>query len=424
MSLFKLVLQDATPLDESPYPSYLVMLTGAQILDFMNNRYVDIDPLHQRGKTAATKTKQSQVVHSLKKNRDHIQGLVDDLRTITSEYGRNAAVFPPIWMNARRDDNNSPRVEYNLETKEIAISTQLLVVDGWHRSLAIKEAAREGLIKPDRKFMCCITDSPLGWEAVEFRKLNAAGMPVLPARIAWVSAPHETSWHRAAYEFATRNWYFHQNGEYNFETIKSNISSSSSFYCSFLAIANGFASSPNITSSLWDDGSLIPTNASHMELVVEFMNGFWNYVVAVRPELGFLNHQDRAQTRQDVPLLVNNLMAQCLVWCGPQLVRSMATSVTSMKDRLLELKAHPDRMSSLFKHLTRLATKHNGLDLFSSKSPIFQTYLNTRGTWERNDFGMRKDVFNRLITTLGIDKPNSVVIVTKKNLVLKQEFSS
>lgn len=397
----------ANPMDDGPYPSYLVILTGQQVLDLMNHGLIDIDESYQRGKSSPTAKRAAQAVHALKPSRDHIESIKTDLITVTPDYNRNRAIIPEIWLNCRRNEDGSSNLKCYSNPEQpisIGIFSKLYCFDGWHRALSIKSVVRDAQINPGRRFRFMIFDAPLSFEAWAFRVLNSAGMPVAPARVAWVSAPFSHDMFRIAWEFATSNTHLTWEGQYNFETVKSTVSAASPYYASFLSIANGFTTPPNTNIALWPQSEIDPANPKDRRLVVDFMNEYWDRLVSFRPDLGFRSFSQRQASRRERPLLVNNLMMQVLIWMGHEYIRiDCAAHGVHYRDRLAYLAQHPDQYDHLFKTLRNISSP----GLFKADSKVFKGLVRSTGTWAKNDFAMRREVFTRLREHLGLMKPHA-----------------
>jgi hypothetical protein len=103
-----------------------------------------------------------------------------------------------------------------------------------------------------------------------------------------------------------------------------------------------------------------------------------------------------------------------LLWIGHQYLKAYQSPTlgATYRDKLTELLASSENLDKLFASLWNLKAPTVGPDLFSKTSPVFKGLISSRGTFSKNDFGMRRAVFQELRNVLGIDKFDSIPILS------------
>jgi hypothetical protein len=417
---------DALPTDESEYPCYAVWITAKQISDLVYNNGLIADPNFQRGKLILKTGAQRQSSHSAQRSQKHIQSIANDLVTRVTATDRFKAVIPPVHINLRTDEPGG--LVYNEETMELNTRGRLYTIDGFHRILAIDQGVRvRNTLNPDRLVLAYLYNAPSSYEAYLFCLLNDRPMRVPSTRTAWVSAPYEWNAKRLAYEFAhkSRNLVIYDQTVSpvekitNFETVRNGSPKNLSFcYFNFRVMVEaicpsksnyfGITRTPDFN-SFWIDYNKAMLSPVELDLLATYLAQYWDKLVSVRPELGFMDIAGRKNSRKQLPYLINKVTARALIWLGVLLLSSYSPKKANatFAERLLEVTTNQGARFAIFAPLEKLGYKvkvgNQKIDFFSTENPVWQD-----GIWIKDGFEERMIPLKAIINHIGGYAPNSV----------------
>ncbi len=319
------MLKNAAETSDGGRVCYDVVSTAAEIHRAFKQGFLQIDDERQRGKNTVTGRR----IVDRKKIDQWAEKLV----------AGNGYLGQLTW-NIRKENGKDPELEYDPETRMLTIDAlSAYLPDSYHRTSAVVKAvdsiAKGSSFDKTRKISVRIYNAPAAEENDIFYAYNQEGKPADQGRSKWLR-PHDVT--IIARRFVSESSHL---GDENVDTFQDRLSKKSYRLASFGTIAKAMEAS--WAGENTDDPPVV-------DAAVQFLVGFWDKLVLVRPELGRLPLSQRQHVRET--MLVDGALS----------ITSLIKLANRMYKNNLDLSL-----------LERLASKtSDGHDFYSRENPIWK----------------------------------------------------
>ncbi len=359
-------LGNVSPTQDGSGECYDAIVTARDISRLYRTGFLKIDPEHQRGVDSVTR---KQVL-----DKDKIERWAEQL--VSGE-----AYLGQLSWNFRKDDTG---LKYDEESRKLTIGAGAATIpDSFHRHMAIlkavESAERGSGFDVDRKFSVRIYHVSAAEENRIFYAMNQEGQKADPTRSKWL---HRVGVTKLAGVLVERSPHLR---ETNVDTVRDRISMRNPRIFAFNTLSRAFEDH-------WSDVN--PDDEKAFQADVEYLVGFWDKLVAVRPELGKLDLAKRKRVRET------------------SLVDS-AVAVTAYVAIARKMREQGVGLATLEKLKHQVTDDGRPIDFFSRENPLWEkigvlvpvTKRDGRKTLnQRNAKEPRKAMLEQLMMLLGLNE--------------------
>ncbi len=358
-------LGNVVPTQDGSGECYDAIATAREISTLYRTGFLKVDPEHQRGVDSVTR---KQVL-----DQDKIERWAEQL--ISGE-----AYLGQLSWNFRKDETE---LKYDEESRKLTIGAGAATIpDSFHRHMAIlkavESAERGSGFDVNRKFSVRIYHVSAAEENRIFYAMNQEGQKADPTRSKWL---HRVGVTKLAGALVERSPHMRD----NVDTVRDRISMRNPRIFAFNTLSRAFEDH-------WSDVN--PDDEQAFQADVEYLVGFWNKLVAVRPELGKLDLARRKRIRETS--LVDSAIA----------VTAYVAIARKMREKDVGL-------AGIEKLRHQVMVDGRPIDFFSRENPLWEkigvlvpvTKRDGRKTLNlRNAKEPRRAMLEQLMTLLGLDE--------------------
>lgn len=274
----KTTLENVVPTQDGPYTCYDAVVTARDIATLFRTGFLKLDPEHQRGEDLVSKKPVLDM---------------DKIERWAEQLIKGEGYLGQLSWNFRQEE---ARLEYDEASRTLTIGAGAATIpDSYHRHQAILKAfdsaARGSGFDVERKFSVKIYHVPVMEENRIFYAMNQEGKKADPTRSKWLQRMGVV---KLAGALVERSPHLRD----NVDTVRDRLSKRNPRLCAFNTLSNALEEH-------WADFNVEDTTALGSE--VEYLVGFWNKLVTVRPELAKLDITRRKKVREE--LLVDSALA-------------------------------------------------------------------------------------------------------------------
>jgi hypothetical protein len=320
----KTTLENVVPTQDGPYTCYDAVVTAGDIATLFRTGFLKLDPAHQRGEDSVSKKPVLDI--------DKIERWADQLIKGQGYLGQ-------LSWNFRREET---KLDYDEQSRTLTIGAGAATIpDSYHRHQAILKAfdsaARGSGFDVERKFSVKIYHVPVAEENRIFYAMNQEGKKADPTRSKWLQRMGVV---KLAGALVERSPHLRD----NVDTVRDRLSKRNPRLCAFNTLSNALEEH-------WAD--LDVEDEAMLSSEVEYLMGFWDKLVSVRPELAKLDITRRKKVREE--LLVDSALAIHAYVALARRIREQGLGLVTL-DKL----AH------------KVPTKDGQIDYFSRENPLWQ----------------------------------------------------